>query len=1775
MLRPVLLSVMAAVISPVGLADVVISEISGASSDRQLKHSESSPPSLGAGIPWFATSFAAADWVADAGPLGFGRPDVATDLSSVLQGEAPSLYLRKVFRVSAAQAFSTADLILEARFADGLIVFINGKEVERCYLGPTGMFVYSDQFAFRNNPDGGGMVSLNLGRCSDCLVEGDNVIAVQVVGSSELGPVHFDGALRIHAGITLSAVVSESFSDANGATRIHTNRLGEINERTLGTPVLGGWLARSPQVESGAGWEQLEVRAVSQAGGGEEGDGAMTYTVTATGAPDEALILFPPVDLADHWQPGGVTAATLAETRIFFRWQADPNLAHDFVVRSPDGKVELGGFPLVASGTRESVAYWRFDEENAQVGQTLTVAADSSGHGHTASPSGNGAGSYSSDVPGEVIFDPLTNSARSNRFSMDVSASGRRMAASDSPDFNQSFTAEMFIKIDGEPSGYNPFMRRQGSTTSRWQIDFDHAAKGAFGRLRSRFDTGDGANSNFVLGPVGAEAIPESQRIWIDTDAGDGLVSSYNDSADWSRDGNGLNDRPGWHHVALTVDQETGVVSFYFDYQLTQTRTLVGVEQGGYQHPAGALEFGNFSSTYALLMDEVRYTGRVLEPLEFLQLGGTPGDQWVTDEIDLAAGDPVAREAFLAHLNASRETAIVPGLRLREEGVSEEPRTLTLDQFRVDYAEGLEGVSLILPGEDWSYHLGTTEPSGGVSESGAPGEARREFVDWIELANTGSAEVDLGGWSLTDDRDEPRKWTFPSGTVIPADGHLLVLADELDPAGLALEFLHANFKLDRDGEYLALIDEEGIPRSEFSPGFPRQLDFHSFGLRPDGGGYVYFSEPTPGGPNGGPHFDLVVEPPVFGVPGGFHSATVILPLTSPTPGAIIRYTTDGSEPTLENGETYSLPLVLPRIDSRTGHVIRARAFANHSLPSKTRSATYLVGQSANIAAAPALLLSGDAEKSFGKPFGILAIDGGRYLDGVWEAVDKDDYNLPFWRGRAYERPTFVEYYQANSTHGFGAEGGIRVASSTFTRPRLILDGIENSPWQANPRDKPSFNLYFRSEYERSKISFPIFGEDYRGNTFEHLRPRAGKNDMNNPHIKDEVVRRLYLEMGRVGARGIFNSLYLNGEWKGFYNLCERLREPFFQVHYPGSGQWDIRQAGNPDDNLAEGDNVAWNELNTRLQAANVNSKSNWEAALELIDATAVADYFLLNIYGATWDWPQNNWVSARERSAAGRFRFYVWDAEGAFGHPRNSRNSNSQKPVNFNTITEDLLSGGDPTSRLFQRLHRWPEFRLLMADRIHKHFFNQGVLDDSDPANSRVKAVIDQAVAEVAPLLRERFDEAIDLEFWRYWSAPGASRRSYLLGPNDEHFRDAGYWPQTEPPALRRHGGEVPSGYELAMTAGAGTLYFTTDGSDPRLFGGAVSAGAVIYRGPAALPDGLTVIKARLRSPAGEWSALTEAEFQVGLGVPDVLNLVVSEIHYHPARANAREVAAGFSDQDDFEMIQLQNIGEVPLDLTGVSLTDGIFFDFAEGLVRWLAPGASVIVTRNLEAFRFRYGHDYDSMLAGEYAGSLSNRGERVVLTGPSGVLRSFVYDDRAPWPVVADGEGVSLILLDPDSNPDHSLAENWGRSASMGGHPGGQPLSLTYAQWVSYVFEAGDLVLPGADPDGDGLPNLIEFFLGSLPKRNEGGGPVSFLVEEGGRRNQTFRFSQVEGQTGLLGVVEASTDLADWTTEGVEEILPAVRGGGWITRTFRVVQALDDRPRSYLRLRVRGAAGD
>lgn len=274
-------------------------------------------------------------------PFGYGYGKVATNLSDSLQGKAPSFYLRKSFAASAAQVASQADLVLTTEFDDGIIIFLNGTEVGRCNLGAPGLFVYSDQVAFDEDSTEGDPVSLNLGKASDLLVEGENVLAVQVANRDFSSAIFFDGSLRIDAGVTLLKVVSEDFSTANGALRNHLNSGGSVTNTRTGTPVVNGWLDRSPLVRSGSNWTNFEVTTLSDAGAGEEGDGAISYVISGDAPTDEAVISFPPVSMASHWTPGSFTAANLSETRVSFRFKGDPNMSFDFQAESPARYAQL------------------------------------------------------------------------------------------------------------------------------------------------------------------------------------------------------------------------------------------------------------------------------------------------------------------------------------------------------------------------------------------------------------------------------------------------------------------------------------------------------------------------------------------------------------------------------------------------------------------------------------------------------------------------------------------------------------------------------------------------------------------------------------------------------------------------------------------------------------------------------------------------------------------------------------------------------------------------------------------------------------------------------------------------------------------------------------------------------------------------------------------------------------------------------------------------------------------------------------------------------------------------------------------------------------------------------------------------------------------------------------------------------------------------------------------------------------------------------------------
>jgi hypothetical protein len=169
--------------------------------------------------------------------------------------------------------------------------------------------------------------------------------------------------------------------------------------------------------------------------------------------------------------------------------------------------------------------------------------------------------------------------------------------------------------------------------------------------------------------------------------------------------------------------------------------------------------------------------------------------------------------------------------------------------------------------------------------------------------------------------------------------------------------------------------------------------------------------------------------------------------------------------------------------------------------------------------------------------------------------------------------------------------------------------------------------------------------------------------------------------------------------------------------------------------------------------------------------------------------------------------------------------------------------------------------------------------------------------------------------------------------------------------------------------------------------------------------------------------------------------LQISEIMYSPPAPTPAEQQAGWTDNDEFEFIEFWNSStSQTLDLSGVQITEGPSspFSFAGSQVTSLAPGQFALVVRNQAAFTARYGGTMANRIAGQYAGSLSNGGEPIVVVGRAAEeILDFRYNDAHPWPIAADGYGFSLNLIDPASDPNHDRASAWTSDGPRGGSPG------------------------------------------------------------------------------------------------------------------------------------------
>ena len=242
-----------------------------------------------------------------------------------------------------------------------------------------------------------------------------------------------------------------------------------------------------------------------------------------------------------------------------------------------------------------------------------------------------------------------------------------------------------------------------------------------------------------------------------------------------------------------------------------------------------------------------------------------------------------------------------------------------------------------------------------------------------------------------------------------------------------------------------------------------------------------------------------------------------------------------------------------------------------------------------------------------------------------------------------------------------------------------------------------------------------------------------------------------------------------------------------------------------------------------------------------------------------------------------------------------------------------------------------------------------------------------------------------------------------------------------------------------------GTVYYTLDGSDPRLPGGTANGSATIYDGNPFSLNSTAIAKARVLKN-NEWSPLAEGTYLVD--VPAAAgNLTVTELNYNPHDALTQFGDADVNN-DQFEFVELKNIGDNRIDLTEVKFvaadnggdSQGIEFTFG---TQTLDPGEHIVVVRDRVAFASRYGNGVRiaeasgvAVGSGVFDGSLSNGGELLTIVDRDGtIIQQFEYNDGGSWPGRADGNASSLEVR--DTTGDYDSSSNWRNSNEFGGSPG------------------------------------------------------------------------------------------------------------------------------------------
>ena len=878
--------------------------------------------------------------------------------------------------------------------------------------------------------------------------------------------------------------------------------------------------------------------------------------------------------------------------------------------------------------------------------------------------------------------------------------------------------------------------------------------------------------------------------------------------------------------------------------------------------------------------------------------------------------------------------------------------------------------------------------------------------DWIELHNASEADILLRNWALTDNLTEPRKWLFPN-IILSAGDYLLVYASGKNRSERFGQ-LHTNFKLSANGEYLALTTPTGQPTSEYTPSFPSQFADTSYGTIPGTENTNgYFPRATPRKPNqtGGSGFAPEV---MYSKTSGTFAENFQLVLESSQTGTTIKYTLDGELPN-QNSPTYRRPI--PINDSTE---VRTRTFHADLLPGPPRSETFVKLDPAMTALRSTLPLMVISR------LGTQRISGSRNTPVHFSVFEPKG-------GKAY----------LLSNPDFAQRGAAKTRGSS-------TGGLAKSSWAIEWRDE------FGEDENHPILGMPSESEWilYAPNNFDPIM------------IHNPFLHQLSRDVGDYSPRTRFVEVYLNeggpldaSQYEGIYVLEEKISIGKNRVNIdkirpenvtlPEVSGGYLLKIDRPDPGdtgiTAMGTRVLWVDpkeddidtprgtpnhpqedfithyLNLFHQASNSEHWRDPEIGYHAyIETDQWINFHILEVLSGNVDSLVLSTYFHKPRNGKLVFGPH-WDFDRALG----STDGRDANPASW-------TNGPFFTAPPFGRLVKDPDFWQRWVDRWQE-------LRKAQLSIAHINGIIDHQTDQLRPAVPR------ETQRWR------TRLRGGTYDSEIDHMKN---WlrrkiefidgQMTQPPLFKQDSGLVGEASQIEITAERGAqIYYTTDGTDPRLFDGVISPTAIRYRNPITVSETMTII-ARARQETKRQTAVSRTASTPWSGPikraysTELPSLVISEIMFHPSTQNLDSN----EKESDLEYIELLNTGDAIANLEGLRFVSGIDFIFdANSRILKLEPGERLVIAGNLVSLQKDHP-DLDN-IAGTYQGSLSNNRNRLRLINEVGlVVIDVSYEDN--WQPLADGTGFS-IALDEGIFSQKELVDPtaWQLSSFSGGSPG------------------------------------------------------------------------------------------------------------------------------------------